>query len=72
MAATLEQPLVDKDVEDGLAYSTPRGSGPGPEEDAKTLEEWRDWQYWGSYLTLISISFAGFVDYSVIMPSAQA
>jgi len=32
---------------------------------------WRDCSYWGSYLTMLSISFAGFVDYSVIMPSAQ-
>ena len=27
--------------------------------------------YWASYLTVMSISFAGFIDYSVIMPSAK-
>ena len=28
--------------------------------------------YWACYFVVMSISFAGFIDYSVVMPSAQS
>ena len=39
--------------------------------DVPDPTKWRGCSYKLSYLTIVSISFAGFVDYSVIMPSSQ-